>query len=320
MLAVDMSNYTDPLTAATIQQLKDAGVGHVIIQAVDPPPGYPAGRTRAQIQACIDAGLTVDAYIWMWFDLDTADIQRKLGLLDGLAVHQLWLDVEDTAAIKYDQPTTEAKVTDALAACDGFTTLSGAKTGVYSGRWFWVDRRYMANTSCFADRELWDANYDDVADAALGFTTYGGWQRCVIKQYRGTTAVGGVGGLDVNVLSVDKAAELAGAGGSRVAGSQTTQPGGAPQTDQPSTPDQPTAPGQPSTPDQPATPGQPSTSDGPDGPDQAAGPPASAARETPDDWLWPTWYEAAIQYKAIAEELGQQLAAIKQAQTSPAST
>jgi hypothetical protein len=310
MLAVDMSNYTDPLTAATIQQLKDAGVGHVIVQAVDPPPGYPAGRTRAQVQACIDAGLTVDAYIWMWFDLDTADIQRKLGLLDGLAVHQLWLDVEDTAAIKYDQPTTEAKVTDALAACDAFMTLSGAKTGVYSGRWFWVDRRYMANTSCFADRELWDANYDDVADAALGFTTYGGWQRCVIKQYRGTSAVGGVSGLDVNVLSVEKAAELTG-GGARVASSQTTQPGGTTQTDQPAAPDQ------HSSPDQSATPDQPSSPDGQDAADQPVAPPPPEARETPDDWLWPTWYEAAIQYKAIAEQLGQQLAAIKQAQTPP---
>jgi hypothetical protein len=32
-------------------------------------------------------------------------------------------------------------------------------------------------------------------------------------------------------------------------------------------------------------------------------------RETPDDWTWPTWREAAINFKAIADELGQQLAA-----------
>src|ERR1051325_5474721 len=137
MLAVDMSNYTSPLTPAALDGLKSAGVGHVIIQAIDPPPGYPVGRTRAQIQACLDAGLTVDAYVWLWFDLDVADIQRKLHLLDGLPIHQLWLDVEDTAAVKYDQATTEAKISAALEACDAFPVVSGLKTGVYSGRWFW---------------------------------------------------------------------------------------------------------------------------------------------------------------------------------------
>ena len=56
MLAVDMSNFTDPLSSAAIAGFKAAGVGHVIVQAVDPPPNYPAGRTRAQIQACLDGG------------------------------------------------------------------------------------------------------------------------------------------------------------------------------------------------------------------------------------------------------------------------
>jgi hypothetical protein len=38
MLAVDMSNFTDPLSPTAIRGLKDAGVGHVIVQAIDPPP------------------------------------------------------------------------------------------------------------------------------------------------------------------------------------------------------------------------------------------------------------------------------------------
>ena len=204
MLAVDMSNFTDPLSPAAIQGLKAAGVGHVIVQAIDPPPGYPGGRTRAQIQACLDAGLTVDAYVWLWFDLDANDIQRKLHLLDGLNVRQLWLDVEDTASINYSQAACEAKVvSDALAACDAYPTSSGARTGVYSGRWFWLDRRYMGNCTTFADRALWDANYDDVADTKLGYVPYGGWATVAIKQFRGSTSIGGVGGLDLNVLSVD---------------------------------------------------------------------------------------------------------------------
>src|SRR5207244_8862739 len=134
----------------------------------------PPGRTREQIKACLDAGLTVDAYVWLWFDLDPSDIRRKLQLLDGLNIRQLWLDVEDTAASKYDQATTEQKVSAALELCDAHATSSGEKTGIYSGRWFWVDRRYMDNTASFKTRELWDANYDAVANAALGFAPYGG--------------------------------------------------------------------------------------------------------------------------------------------------
>jgi hypothetical protein len=274
-----MSNFTDPLTPTAVQGLKSAGIGHVIVQAVDPPREYPVGRTRDQVQACLDAGLTVDAYVWLWFDLDTDDVQRKLQLLEGLNIRQLWLDVEDTAAVKYDQATCEAKVTQALAVCDGFAASGGMKTGVYSGRWFWTDRRYMGNTTSFAERELWDANYDEIADAALGYAPYGGWQRCVIKQFRGTTVMAGIHGLDLNVLAVDKEAELQSAGPS---GSTPTD--AQPQSDPPAeseTPEEPT-------------------------------------RETPDDWQWPLWREAAIQYKAIADSLGLQLAQAQQA-SAPAS-
>lgn len=205
-LAVDMSNYTSVLTPENLRALKDAGVHHAIVQAVDPPPGYPVGVTREQIMACLNAGLSVDAYIWLWFDLGIADVQRKLGLLTGLPVRQIWLDVEDTAAIKYDQAACEAKVTEALAACDDVSIVG--PTGVYSGRWYWADRRYMGNTTAFSDRELWDALYDDVADAALGFVPYGGWTAPRIKQFRGTTSIAGISGVDLNVLSVAEAAEL----------------------------------------------------------------------------------------------------------------
>jgi Glycosyl hydrolases family 25 len=276
VLAVDISNYTDPLTPSAVEGLKGAGVSHVIVQAIDPPPGYPVGRTRQQIHLCQSAGLTVDAYVWLWFDLDIRDIQRKLSLLDRLPIRQLWLDVEDTASIKYDQATCEAKVTAALAACDSFKTASQQKTGVYTGKWFWADQRYMGNTATYGDRELWDANYDEVADAAAGFRPYGGWSAPRIKQYRGTSALAGIGGLDLNVLSVSEEHELVAA--SAPDSAPVTADSAASQSDPAAQPRDPAA--------QTAT---------------------EAARETPDDWRWPTWYEAAINYKAIADQLGEQL-------------
>jgi GH25 family lysozyme M1 (1,4-beta-N-acetylmuramidase) len=308
MLAVDMSNFTDPLSPTAIRGLKDAGVGHVIVQAIDPPPAYPAGRTRAQIQACLDAGLSVDAYVWLWFDLDANDIQRKLHLLDGLNVRQLWLDVEDTASVNYDQATCEAKVAAALAACDAYATTGSTRAGVYSGRWFWVDRRYMGNCTSFADRALWDANYDDVADSKMGYVPYGGWNAVTIKQFRGTTAIAGIAGLDLSVLSVELAAQLS-APVAQPPKSDPTPPD-PPQTDQPPQ-------SVPTPPDPPQTDQPPQSVPTPPDPPQTDQPPQSdpTHRQTPEDWQWSTWREAAIQYSSIADDLGQQLAAARDTPT-----
>lgn len=208
MLAVDVSNYSDALTAENVEALKAADVGLVIAQAVDPPTPYPPTKTRDQIQTCLDAGMPVDAYVWLWFDLDASDIQHKLSLLDGLSIRQLWLDVEDTAASKYDAATCEQKVADALALCDAYSTTSGQPCGLYTGYWFWTDRRYMGNTVAFASRELWDAHYDLIPDVAVGFVPYGGWTAPRVKQYQGSSALAGISGLDLNVLSVAEAGEL----------------------------------------------------------------------------------------------------------------
>lgn len=208
MIAIDISNYTDPLTPAALEAWKAAGVGLVIVQAIDPPAGFPAGRTRDQIQACLDAGLPVDAYVFLWFDLDVSDIQHKLSLLGGLPIRRLWLDVEDESAARYDQPTSEAKVRAALDACDGYSTTHGERPGVYSGGWYWRDGRYMGNTTAFSDRDLWDSNYDGVTDTISGFQSYGGWTERAIKQYQGSTSLAGINGVDMNVLSEQEASKL----------------------------------------------------------------------------------------------------------------
>lgn len=207
---IDLSNYSGAVSAEQAQALKDVGIVLAIVQAVSPPPGYPTGVTRQQVQACTAAGIVVDAYIWLWFDLNAADIQAKLALLDGLPVRRLWLDVEDQAAEKYDQATTEAKVRGALGLCDDWLGTAAAdwSTGIYTGGWFWRDPRYMANTTTFKDRDLWDSNYDGVADATVGFAFYGGWGYVAIKQFHGTTTLAGVPNVDLNVLSESEAAKL----------------------------------------------------------------------------------------------------------------
>jgi hypothetical protein len=153
--------------------------------------------------------MPADAYVYLWFDAQVSRIQHTLTLLDDLPISRIWLDVEDEAAAGYDQATTEARVRDALNACDTYAQARGlARTGVYTGHWFWTDARYMGNTQAFCDRLLWDSQYDGVADVPTNFRAYGGWTERAIKQHIGTSTLCGVTGVDQNVVSDEYAALL----------------------------------------------------------------------------------------------------------------
>lgn len=244
MIALDVSNYTSPLTAAIVRELHDhQDVGRLIIQAF--PPSYPQyAEQRAQMRACAEAGVPFDIYIYDYHDSPWWVEQAAQGVEQASErPHQLWSDEEEegqNAGLSVRQRTLA--VDAALRRMDAVSTTSGQRTGVYTRRGYW--ETWMANTPVFADRELWDADYDGLADTALSWTPYGGWASRAVKQFRGTSVYGGVSGVDVNVLSPEEAAETSGQ--------------------------------------------------------------EVAVRETPEDWEWPTWYEAAINLKGIADELGRQ--------------
>jgi len=208
-LAIDVSNYTSGFTLENLNGLKAEGLKLVIVQAVDPPPNYPAGVTRSQVAATLAAGLPVDAYVYLWFSLGAEALERHLSLLDGFPIRQLWLDVEDTGAKYFSPLECETTVQAALNVCDAYKTEVG-HTGIYTGRWFWAEPAYMGNTDRWADRKLWTSDYDGVPDTTVGFEPYGGWTECRIKQHIGTSEWGGISGIDQNVLSEEEAAELTG--------------------------------------------------------------------------------------------------------------
>jgi hypothetical protein len=208
---IDVSNYSGALDDAQVAGLRAVGVELGIVQSLEPPAGYPQGVTRQQIQALLDGGIAVDAYVWLWFAFDVDDIERKCALLDGLPIRQMWLDVEDQAAVQYDQATIEQKIQAAMDRCDQVPVTGGRKTGVYSGRWWWADKRYGNDTTAFSDRVLWDSDYDGL-DTTGGFVPYGGWRERTIKQYHGTTTLAGVPNVDLNVLSDDELARVQGGG------------------------------------------------------------------------------------------------------------
>jgi hypothetical protein len=211
-LAVDISNYTGPITSDQVDSWRSAGVGLVIVQAVDPPAAYPAGCTRQQLQMLNQAGMPAEAYVFFWFDSDPTHVDHALSLLEGVQVRRVWLDLEDVAAKNYDQSTTEAKVADALRRCDAWSQAHNLPpAGIYTGSWYWTSADYMGNTQAFKDRDLWDAHYDYVADAVQGFQPYGGWAKCMVKQHIGSSVFCGVPGLDQDCLSAEYAQAVLGA-------------------------------------------------------------------------------------------------------------
>lgn len=165
-LAFDISNYTGPVTAQMISDFQATQVSKVIVQAVDPPnPPYPPGVTAQQIQACRDAGLEVEAYIYLWNGWPDG-VDYALRLLDNQPISRIWLDVEDISA-----PVTVEGVGTALAKI----IATGRQTGIYTAKWYWP-----AHLN-FSSHPLWVAQYDGLAN--LQFDKFGGWERCVMKQY-----------------------------------------------------------------------------------------------------------------------------------------
>jgi hypothetical protein len=201
MHAVDVSNYTSTLTSSALARWKTQhDIGLVIVQAVDPPVGYPTGRTRQQIEACAVAGIETDVYVYLFVRENVeADMRSKLALLNGLEhmVGRVWVDIEDTSAA-----TVAARVSairKALAVTDGWSAAHNKpRTGIYGARWYWT--AYLTNTTEFSDRDLWAAQYDGIEDTTV-FNPFGGWTRCVLKQYAGTSALAGVTGVDLNVVA-----------------------------------------------------------------------------------------------------------------------
>ena len=129
-------------------------------------------------------------YLWCFPGDTHASVQSRLQMFDGFLIESLWLDVEQ-AGVK----TTD--VDRDLALCDAYI---GKLTGVYSGRWFFVQQGWLGHTA-WSNRPLWDSLYNGVPVVGADFVPYGGWTQPVISQYRGTSAIGHVSQIDLDVTT-----------------------------------------------------------------------------------------------------------------------
>ena len=91
--------------------------------------------------------------------------------------------------IDVELPTTPTIVHDACVAA----MEMGVRPVIYTARWAWF--KYMADTSLFNGRPLWNAFYDNDPDIDFAHYPYGGWElgKLAGEQYTGTMQVDGYG-------------------------------------------------------------------------------------------------------------------------------
>ncbi len=213
MLAKDCSNYSvNPLP---LEQWKAAGIGLVLAQMF--PPSYRQYIQQGQqMRQCADAGMPFDLYCYDYVADPSWRDQAILGMTSlasaGLVARRLWADEEDVSggskAMSPARRVTAVRAT--LQALDLAPSRLGL-TGVYTGGWWW--KPSTANYQGFADRPLWDAHYDGIADASGDYLPYGGWSFASIKQFAGSQS----DGTDLDVLSATEVGQLITPEGTNVA-------------------------------------------------------------------------------------------------------
>ncbi len=187
-LWADLSNYTGNLTDQGCADLKAAGYVGVIVQAITGLDGNT--YTRQQLTVAQRNGLRIAGYVWCFPRAPEASMHSRLSMFDGFALEFLALDVEQSGLTVLD-------IERDLTMCDAYWRRL---TWVYSGKWFF-DQEGWSHLNLWADRPLWDSNYDGVPDVNVGFRPYGGWTHVAMKQFMGTSRIGHVTQIDPNVMA-----------------------------------------------------------------------------------------------------------------------
>lgn len=217
MRALDLSKFTSRVTAGVVNAWCAEGIGLLIVQAH--PAGYGQERSIEIVRVICahrcakhSGGMPWDAYIYGYLEYSdwTVGACATLDILaaEGFVPREGWYDIEDVDTGKTWTPMQRVDAYNRdLAVFDSWLMAHGRpRAGVYTAIWYFSG--YLQGVGApWADRELWDADYDQVADNEAGWVPYGGWTERRIKQYAGTS-VDVVGGLDLDVLSAGEAAQV----------------------------------------------------------------------------------------------------------------
>ncbi|MBK8995754.1 MAG: hypothetical protein IPM35_08405 [Myxococcales bacterium] len=173
VFGVDISHWEGPMAQAEMDCFWDSGVRHVVsgtqVEEV----------TRQQLAMAVSRGMTVDAYVYLyWTDDIAGQVKEAFERTAGFPIGRMWLDVEqDPGGLGATELAIRVK-----AAADACLAEAGAECGIYTGRGFWTGE--MADTTQFATLPLWYAHYNFKKELSHWSTeSFGGWTEPVAKQW-----------------------------------------------------------------------------------------------------------------------------------------
>ncbi|MEW5742455.1 MAG: GH25 family lysozyme, partial [Myxococcota bacterium] len=190
--AVDVSHWEGMIAQHSMDCLWASNVRHVVagtqVEEV----------TRQQLAMAVRQGMTVDAYVYLYWDRDIAEqVRTAFGRVTGFPIGRLWLDVEENPAGRTPQQLIDL-TQQAVDACRA-QAPAGVDCGIYTGPGFW--RSYLANTTRFSDVPLWYAQYNERTSLSSWSTEkFGGWAFPAAKQWAEKVLCGI--GLDRNTMQV----------------------------------------------------------------------------------------------------------------------
>jgi hypothetical protein len=191
--ALDLSHWEGPMSQWEMDCFWGEGVRHIIagtqVEEV----------TRQQLGMAVSRGMTVDAYVYLYWNEDLgAQVRRALARVQGTPVGRLWLDVEESPGGR-----SAREVADLLhRAVDACRAQARVRCGIYTRGSYWRER--LGNTTRFADLPLWYALYNHRTSlSSWSSERFGGWIAATGKQWA-EEAICGVG-ADKNTMQVSAA-------------------------------------------------------------------------------------------------------------------
>lgn len=186
--AVDVSFWSGMITPSEVACWRSSGIEHVV------PGTQVFDITRQQLQTAVAGGMTVDAYVVLYWDQSIpAQVETALATVAGFPIGRLWLDIEVHPGGR-SVAQLEALIQQGLDAC-GDTTC-----GIYTGKWWWD--AYMRGSTRFSHVPVWYAYYDQIASLdTWSYQAFGGWPFATGKQYGYGQSCGVT--VDFNVMRLE---------------------------------------------------------------------------------------------------------------------
>ena len=191
LFGVDISFWETPVSQAEMDCFWASGVRHVVVGTQD------EAITREQLAMAISRGMTVDAYVYLYWNTDlAAQVHEAFRRVKGLPIGRMWLDIEqDPGSI--GSKTILADIQQAVTTCKADGSV---QCGIYTGSGFW--KSYINNTTSFNDVPLWYAQYNYRTSLSDWPTEhFGGWAKPTGKQWA-TKPLCGIGGVDWDTIQV----------------------------------------------------------------------------------------------------------------------